>query len=83
MVRMLEQKKLKTIPTRRSESPAAEPIRRLMRRMSEILTSAPSIALDATPNTLVVAIKESAAPSAAPEETPRVNGLASGFLKRV
>jgi hypothetical protein len=51
--------------------------------MNMILASAPSIALEATPSGLDTAISESDAPSAAPEETPKVKGLAKGLRKRV
>jgi hypothetical protein len=80
---MLEQRKLNTTPTSKRESPAPSPRRRLIVMISMILVSAPSIALEATPNGLDVAIREREAPSAAPEETPNVKGLARGLRKRV
>jgi hypothetical protein len=83
IVRMLEQRKLNTTPTNKSESPAPSPSRRLIIKINMILPRAPSIALEATPNGLDAAISEREAPSAAPEETPKVKGLAKGFRKRV
>jgi hypothetical protein len=80
---MLEQRKLNTTPTSKRESPAASPRRLLIAIINVILTSAPTMALGATPRGLDVAISEREAPSAAPEDTPKVKGLANGLRKIV